>query len=438
MIKRFTALIDRCEQAIKLIRAKENKVPIMKFQFNRTSTVLASNSKESQSQSVNKTPLVPHSVFNAAFQLNATVRDSLIKKVNGLKLLPSRVKGVATALNISSSHLFEKMQTKEINAQITEQILSTINEEPKSKAMPGASVPSAQVASSSIETANIETQTDPFDCKSCKERKTPMMVNQHSQTFAKTISIGVQTNEKDYREPIVELLATMTAAQLVAIKDFANIIVEPRPQSSVEMYKVRERMTDIYNLSQRDADAVRADENRLNDFQYAEQMRYRASNDPFSREFDQRSNSPRFGNGNVSNAGDNFDNNMLNEREMLQREFRREEEERQRIFEERERARIRQMERDMDVEQRLYTQRMLQEEEERERMEREHHSRQLANQQGPFQQQQMRDDEMRFQNDRERSAQRGKNTFNAMNRGAMNRRGRGAFRENFRGRGNRR
>lgn len=409
----------------------------MKFWFNRTS-VLSARSKESQNESTEQTPLQQqHSALNVAFLLNAQPNEPF-NGVNGLKMLPKRVKAVASALGISSSYLFERMHTKEINAQITGELLSKSDGNDKSKTAPVPVVPIQTAKPPVIETATIETQTDELKCRPCIERNSRIMINSHTQIFLpKGISIGVQTNEKDYREPIVAMLSRMSAAQLVAVKDFANIIAEPRPQNFLEMSKVRERMMDIYNLSQRDADAVRtAEENRLDDLQYHEQLRYRGSAsdgfiDSTSRDaFDQNSNSSRYvANGSISNFGRNIDNSgfngdrhMMDDREEDLRRIAMEEEEHIRMIEQQ-----RQREMELEVEQRLFEQRQ-QEQRERDRMDRdrEHQLRQFAAMQ------QMERDFNRPQNNFNNSSNTNNNN---MDRNINMRRNRGVFRG---GRGGRR
>lgn len=461
-------MIDRCEQAIKLIRAKDNRVPVMKFLYNRTSLV-ASNSND---LAINKSPLQAHSIFNATFKLNAPKNASL--KNPGLKMLPKRVKDVAQSLGINSEFLFEKMRTKELNAQITDQIkFGMETETSKGEIL----IQTNTVPLPLIEMAEMGTQTADFKCGPCVERKKRIMVNEHSQTFIRGVSIGVQTNEKDYREPIVELLSRMTAAQLVAIKDFANFVNEPRPRNTEEMYKAREKLMDIYSLSQRDADAVRsAEDNHIDDTPLIDQQRFRGRDssmfgDGPSRDFDRRSRSPRFNNGNNigdrSSFGRNFEsndfgnvrNNMMDDRQRFMMDGRFRGMDPQQDDEEIERQRYIQMERqrelELEMDQRRYD----------EQMELERNARlaiQASLQQRPNQM--PIDDDFRFREQEERDVEMQRSNIFNMGRsgggggggssggggsggvgalpvgGTINKRGRGAFRENFRGgnRGNRR
>lgn len=436
----------------------------MKFLYNRTSLVVSNPNEQNIISSVKKSPLHAHSTLNPSFKLNAPLNVS-VKTVNGLKMLPSRVKDVAQSLSINSSFLFDKMRTKELNAQITSQMKSAAMEK---EASPIAEVlfqtNTVPIPSFEIETAEMASQTNEFKCVKCTERNKRTTVSAGTQVFLKNCSIGVQTNEKDYREPIVELLSKMTAAQLVAIKDFAHIIDEPRACTELEYSRIRERLIDIYNLSQRDADTVRAaEESQMDEIAFMDQRRFRSGDgyiEGSARDFDRRSNSPGRFNGNFSGDRNNFESNdrniMMDERTPLQRSMsdrfqgmdeplyqrptnridRTEEEQ-----EERERQLYLEMERrrelELELDQRRYDQQMeLERERERERRLEQERRMNTQNFQPtnplPF------EDEMRQFNrtQEERDTQRS-NVFN--NRGAMNRRGRGAFRDNFRGgRGSRR
>lgn len=486
MIEFSASVIDRCEHAIKQIRAKDNKVPIMKFLYNRTSMVVAnSNDTIAANLANNKSPLQAHSPLNVSFKLNATTKTP-IKPVNGLKMLPKRVKDIAQALGIKSSFLFDKMRTKELNAQITDQIRSEIigddNDAATSSSGSGGGgkgdgeilIQTSTVPLPTIETMEIATQTNELKCDKCVERNRRTMVSAHTQVFLKNFSIGTQTNEKDYREPIVQLLAKMTPAQLVAIKDFANIIDEPCARSELEYTRVRERLIDIYNLSQRDADTVRAaEENQMDEISYMDQQQSRlrssgigsvGSADVYGagpardRDFMRRSNSPRY-NGNLVGDRGNFgagnfeSNNFSNDRGMMDERmpvargisgdpFSRMDEsfQRQRILddderEERERQMYIEMERrrqrELELKQRQYDEMRL-EQERRNAMTMQSGLQQQSQQQQPNHP--FDDDRRSFNRDTDGNDRDGPRSFGNGNRGAINRRGRGAFR----GRGSRR
>lgn len=448
----IVGIIERCDEAIKLIRARHNKVPILKFQFNRASMLATNNANDTNS--VSKSPFQMQSALNASFKITTPADETHPKTVAGLKHLPKRVKDVAIALGINSTFLFEKLRTKELTTQLTETILEhnavpaiRIKQEFPTPTT-ASNIPKNPVPVITVQKCNSETQTSNFECGECVERTKIVMVSKQTQMQTKTCSIGVQTNEKDYREPIVEQLARLTAAQLVAIKDFAEIIVEPRPRNAAELYKLKERMMDVYNLSQRDADAVRtAEENRLDDVNFIEQSMRSRSNDMFSnensRDFDHRSiPSPgiRFNDSDMR-AGNFEPNRYVEDRrgmnvdaprvleERTDRDYRRMREMREiRDREEREHQQMLEMERDreriLERDQMMYDeeQRRLEDIERRRSFEHDQHVRQMQQQQ---QQQQPQPQQYRFQDDiRLRDVAEVDRGFN---RNAQNRRGRGAF-----------
>lgn len=477
MIEFSASIRDRCEHAIKQIRAKDNKVPIMKFLYNRTSLV-TSNANAANAADT-KSPLQAHSPLNVSFKLNAPPNEP-IKPVNGLKMLPKRVKNIAQALGIRSSYLFDKMRTKELNAQITDQIRSELNADDSDAATSSSAAASGTKVetvdddddceilfqTTTIETKDTAVQTNELKCEKCVERNRRTMVSAHTQVFLKNFSIGTQTNEKDYREPIVELLSNMSAAQLVAIKDFTHIISEPRARSELDYARIRERLIDIYNLSQRDADTVReAEENQMDEISYMDQQQSRsrsrgsgsagpidAFDDGPSRDFVRRPISPRGYNGNSMGDRGNFgaggsfearnfgnDRSMMDERMamprgMMNERFSRMDDsyQRQRILdderEEREREMYIEMERrremELELSQRQYDEIRMEQEQRR--------AVQVQN----FQPQPPFDDDLRsFNRDMDGNDRDGPRPFNNSNRGGPSiRRGRGAFR----GRGARR
>lgn len=433
----------------------------MKFQYIRAS-ILAANTP-TDTKTTNQSPFQTQTALNTTFKISAAQND-IPKAVVGVKHLPKRVKDVAIALGIKSSFLFEKLRTKELTAQLSDAIQENIivppiqikQEFPTATAITATIATFTQPIVQPIVTpkppppptpkCDSGTQTQKADCDTCVKRSKVITVNKQTQHFQRVCSIGVQTNEKDYREPIVEQLARMTAAQLVAIKDFANIITEPRPQNAAELFKLKERMMDTYNLSQRDADAVRtAEENRLDDVNYIEQLRFRSNdiysnensrdfersiaNSPAPRYNDNTARMPNFGNfdGNHDDRRMPIDNDLdprmdprmfdeIRERDRdYQRMLRdREEQEHQEMLE-MERNRERALER----EQRMYEEEQRRiAETDRRRYDQDSHYR-------PAQSQQPQPEPYRFQEDIRMQDMEDRDR--AFNRNVPNRRGRGAF-----------
>ncbi len=105
-----------------------------------------------------------------------------------------------------------------------------------------------------------ETQTESYKCPTCVHRESKHFSNKAIQTETpKKVSIRTQTNERDYREPLIRSLSRMTAGQLVAVSDFVSLICEPRPSTQTEVVTVREKLMDIYNLSERGPEAIEAE-----------------------------------------------------------------------------------------------------------------------------------------------------------------------------------
>lgn len=294
--------MERCQSAVKLLRANQNHVPKMKFCFT-SSSVRAAQSADDAS----KTHPMASTAHNVEFRLNSTVGEVRPP----VKQLPARTKELVKCLGMNSMLLFSKVRAKEVAAVLSQELAiasTTAAASTERSAKPAPAVASKQFQDAAVWAAvphsSSHCQTDPLQCEQCVARKRRTFASKASQASPpKSTELATQTDEEDYREPIVELLSQLTAAQLVAVKDFATIVLEPRPQSSIEMYKMRERITDVYNLSQRDADAVRtAQQNRLDDPVALDRLRYRGSGDAYSeREFEEDRHSGS-GGGNASHA----------------------------------------------------------------------------------------------------------------------------------------
>lgn len=168
----------------------------------------------------------------------------------------------------------------------------------------------AAPAAPAIQTCSTITQTDAYECGACKTREKRVFLNKSTQMFVSHKVGSTQTDEDDYRGPLVSMLGRLSDAQLVAIKDFIATMTTPRPQNITDLCSLRERLMDIYNLSQRDSDAVRvAQRNNLDDPVVINQKRFRScdsfgdSGSSRDREFD---NSPH---GRRSNGSDSFNQN---------------------------------------------------------------------------------------------------------------------------------
>lgn len=256
--------MERCNYAVKFIRAEENKVPKLRFLFTPTS----STTVQKVGFGAFRSPL--HCKLNPKFKFNSSIPNNVPAKVEGIRELSKYTKQYVKILGVNSSFLYSELKLKE-EAKKTKEVTMEIE-----KHVDEILIPETQ-KKPVIETKESEMQTDQVQCIDCLERNKRIFLSKGTQVFpliGKT-SISIQTDEEDYREPIVQTLSQMTAAQLVAIRDFSAILMEPRPQNSVEMFSTRERIMDIFNLSQRDADAVRiAQRNRLDDHEVIDKLRF--------------------------------------------------------------------------------------------------------------------------------------------------------------------
>lgn len=233
--------IQRCKQAIRIFSAQENKVPKSNFLFTPTCLKVDKTIKPTSDSPLSNAK-------NVSFQL--TSRSVVLRPVKPGSL-PTRSSSVVQTLGFSCGQLFEAIRMKSMASEV----ITKIQEKQTST-----------VALKTVTTKNVYVQTMPMECETCEERKNTTCLNQSVQTEGpKSVSIKVQTNTENYTEPVFNTLKSMTSAQLVAMTDFAHIVCDPRPSNSEEMFKLREQLMDVYNLSQRDDEAVRmAERQRLN------------------------------------------------------------------------------------------------------------------------------------------------------------------------------
>lgn len=170
--------------------------------------------------------------LNAKFRLNAP-KSSPKSLDDGVKSLPPRGKVITQLLGLNSTYLFAKMHAKEI----AEKVSIEIDDEENKKIM-----------------LNAETQTSPMTCDTCVARSERVFINRGTQIYEKEkTAAATQTDVDETPGSLAQLLSQLTSAQRQAIKDFATIVVQPAPQNPVEIYKVREQIMDVYNLSHRES-----------------------------------------------------------------------------------------------------------------------------------------------------------------------------------------
>lgn len=331
---------------MKCIRAEENKVPKQRFLFTRTHIDVRNQQNIDPLLATPRKSPLSQSPLNVEFNLNSpnlTPTDTMGSK----QQLPTHLRGIVKALSINHKTLTQKMRSREIVSQLSLDFMMNATTSAAADSSDSINVSLAtkepeviQIVAPRIETCSTITQTEPYECGACVVRDKRVLVNKHTQIFSSQKVGSTQTDEDDYRSPLIEMLSRLTDAQLVAIKDFIAIMMT-RPQSGKDLYDLRERMMDIYNLSQRDAEAVRvAQRNRLDDPVVINQKRFRScdsfgdSGSSRDREFD---NSPH---GRRSNGSENFNQNERYA-DSEERQLRLRNEERQRAQEQKELERIR-------------------------------------------------------------------------------------------------
>lgn len=232
-------VVANCRAASKILRSEENKVPKLRFLFTPTSMPAESGEEK-------ETPPL-QSRKNVHFEQTSR-RHNMLKPCAPLQFLPPRARELVKILGFDCCAILKRLRLNEFAEKVRNEI-EDINAERK------------RAKEKSYEECGSQTET--YKCSSCGESELKEFHNKFVQTeTSKKVSIRIQTNEKDYREPVIRLLSRLTPGQLVAVSDFAQIICEPRPTTSAEVFNVREKLMDIYNLSERGPEAVEAERER--------------------------------------------------------------------------------------------------------------------------------------------------------------------------------
>lgn len=226
-------MVARCRAASKVLRGEENKVPKLRFLFTRTSMPIEANEEQTP-------PL--QSRKNVEFEQTSDNQ----KPFAPLQFLPVRTRELVKVLGYDCSAILSRLRLKEFADKVIEDI-DAEKKRSKERAYKDG-----------------EMQTESYKCPTCISRESKVFSSKSMQTDApKKVSIRTQTNEKDYRDPLIRSLSRLTAGQLVAVSDFVDLLInEPRPSTSTEVFSVREKLMDIYNLSERGSDAIEAERAR--------------------------------------------------------------------------------------------------------------------------------------------------------------------------------
>lgn len=226
-------VVARCRAASKILRGEENKVPKLRFLYTRTSMPL-------ESSDVVTPPL--QSIKNVEFEQTSDNQ----KPFAPLQFLPQRSRELVKILGYDCSVILNRLRLKEF----ADKVLNEIEE-----------IGAEKKRSRERTYKNGEMQTESYKCSNCVHRESKVFSNKSIQTEGpRKVSIRTQTTiDFDYRDPVIRSLSRMTNGQLVAVSDFINLICDARPSTSAGVLSVREKLMDIYNLSERSTEAIEAE-----------------------------------------------------------------------------------------------------------------------------------------------------------------------------------
>uniref|UniRef100_A0A1A9ZD90 Uncharacterized protein n=1 Tax=Glossina pallidipes TaxID=7398 RepID=A0A1A9ZD90_GLOPL len=98
-------------------------------------------------------------------------------------------------------------------------------------------------------TNNVSTQTDDDDIFNLKTLSNVSTYDAAVQSTPLIANIAVQTAEETSLDdlPIISIIRSFDSNQLMALHDFAELLRQQRSSNATHMYRVRERMVNIYN-----------------------------------------------------------------------------------------------------------------------------------------------------------------------------------------------
>lgn len=180
-------MVAKCRAAIKILRSEENKVPKLRFLFTRTSTPATAEQQIPPLQSRK----------NVEFLLTSENQQSFAP----LQFLPARTRELVKILGYNCSDILKRLRLKEFADKVVHEIDDAEKKRNEKRSF-----------------KECEAQTESYKCPNCINRETKVYSNKSAQTeMPKKVSIRTQTNEKDYREPLIRSLSWMTPGQLSSI-----------------------------------------------------------------------------------------------------------------------------------------------------------------------------------------------------------------------------
>lgn len=103
-----------------------------------------------------------------------------------------------------------------------------------------------------VEMINADTQTTPIVCNACVVRDQRTFMSRGTQIFEKEKKeTSAQTDDEEFLQPLAQMMSRLSSLQLIAVQDFATILLTPLPQNPADMYQMRDQIMDVYNMAHR-------------------------------------------------------------------------------------------------------------------------------------------------------------------------------------------
>lgn len=224
--------------------SSKEPLPLSHFHFTSTVRKLPSSATYQKQQIYeNRSPL--HTVHNVQYKFNSTSTRFNLHEW-GLEAMPERVANIAKIIGFNADYLFTKMKSFKFPSKLL-----------KVKNEPGVQVDGEEVEETrSSFFTNAMTQTDEvtvLNPKQIRGKEIAIQVKPHMGSIGTQtsgpVSSTIHIHSANADLPLMAIINEMNEYQLLALNDFAELIKEPAT-SAMDVYRLRQRMLDIYKTSQ--------------------------------------------------------------------------------------------------------------------------------------------------------------------------------------------
>uniref|UniRef100_A0A1A9W3Z4 Uncharacterized protein n=1 Tax=Glossina brevipalpis TaxID=37001 RepID=A0A1A9W3Z4_9MUSC len=180
-----------------------------------------------------------HSVNNVSFKFNSHAKSFDMHEW-GLEALPPKITHICRVLGYDADSLFNKLKTVKLPPKLSKL---------KADAHKNAEINMIDNGPSFLN--NVSTQTDDDNVIELKNGPEVQSCDAAIQVIPPTANKAAQTSQENLDDlPITSIMRRFNENQLMALHDFAELLSEPYSSDAMNIYRIRQRMVDIYKGAQ--------------------------------------------------------------------------------------------------------------------------------------------------------------------------------------------